>query len=62
MNHQDLKLLRLNDVMRITSLSKSTIWRREKKGLFPKRISLGGNCVVWKSKEIFQWTENLVGA
>ena len=48
--------------MRITSLSKSTIWRREKEGLFPKRISLGGNCVVWKSKEIFQWTENLVGA
>ena len=38
--------------MEMTSLSKSTIYRREKSGEFPKRLFLGGNCVVWKSIEI----------
>ncbi len=53
------KLLRLPQVVEITSLSKSSIYRREKAGQFPKRFSLGGNCVVWKSIEIDRWVKNL---
>ena len=53
------KLLRLTDVIEITSLSKSTIYRREKTGSSPKRFALGGNCVVWKSIEIDRWMKNL---
>jgi prophage regulatory protein len=45
--------------MEITSLSKSSIYRREKTGDFPKRLSLGGNCVVWKSIEIDRWIKDL---
>tara|TARA_B100001094_G_scaffold152930_1_gene147985 strand:+ start:838 stop:1047 length:210 start_codon:yes stop_codon:yes gene_type:complete len=53
------KLLRLPQVVEITSLSKSSIYRREKTGDFPKRLSLGGNCVVWKSIEIDRWIKDL---
>ena len=36
-------------------LSDATIWRLEKKGKFPRRISLGGNSVGWFDTEINGW-------
>ena len=56
----ETKLLRLPQVMEITSLSKSSIYRYEKAVNFPKRLSLGSNCVVWKSNDINKWISNLV--
>ena len=55
----ETKLLRLPQVMEITSLSKSSIYRYEKAGNFPKRLSLGSNCVVWKLNDINKWISNL---
>jgi len=53
------RLLRLPQVMEITSLSKSSIYRYEKAGIFPKRLSLGSNCVAWRSNDIDKWNSNL---
>ncbi len=36
-------------------LSDATIWRMEKMGKFPRRISLGGNSVGWFDNEIDEW-------
>ena len=55
----ETKLLRLPQVMEITSLSKSSIYRYEKAGNFPKRLSLGSNRVVWKSNDINKWISKL---
>lgn len=49
------KLLRFPAVRDTVGLSRTSIWRFEKKGLFPKRRQLGANSVGWMSSEIEQW-------
>ena len=39
---------RLRDVMRITALSRSTIYRRIAEGRFPAPIHLGGRASAWQ--------------
>ena len=50
------KLLRLTCVQaKIGGLSRSTIWRLERKGLFPKRRLVTGKIVAWDESEIDEW-------
>jgi prophage regulatory protein len=50
-------VLRKNDIRRILNLSDPSIYRREKLGQFPKRISLGGKSVGWLKSEVDAWIE-----
>ena len=52
------RIIRAKEVHSITGLSRTTIWRFEQQGEFPKRISLGGNSVGWRLNEINQWINN----
>jgi prophage regulatory protein len=36
--------------------------RMEAKGTFPRRVNLGGNCVVWLEHEIDAWLESRAAA
>jgi prophage regulatory protein len=54
-----MKILRINQVLDLTGLSRATLWRREREGTFPQRVQLGANSVGWKSDEVLQWLENL---
>ena len=54
-----MRMLRLPDVCEVTGLSPTTVWRREKDGLFPRRRRLGTNIVAWRSDEILAWIEEL---
>ena len=38
-------------------LSDTTVWRMERKGLFPKRINLAENRVGWFEDEVEAWQE-----
>lgn len=49
------RIVRAKEVIKITGLSRTTIWRMEKVGTFPARVSLGGNSVGWKHSEVQQW-------
>jgi prophage regulatory protein len=49
------KLLKLQDVIEMTSFSKSEIYRRLAKGTFPKPCKLGERCARWKQSDIQQW-------
>jgi len=49
------RIIRKKEVLMIVGLSAVTIWRKEKKGEFPKRVKLGGNSVGWLKSEIDQW-------
>lgn len=49
------RLLRLSEVMRLTGLSKATIYRREKDGTFPKRRQVSAHRVGWVESEIYAW-------
>lgn len=42
-------------VTNLTSLSRSTIWRLEKAGKFPQRITLSNRCVRWPMLEVNDW-------
>ena len=59
-DHGDQPLLvrgisRLPQVQTLTGLSRSTIYRKEIGGTFPKRRRLGDNSVGWLTSEILDW-------
>lgn len=45
-------LLRLPDVLKISGLSRSSLYDRIRQRLFPKQVSLGGRAVAWPANEI----------
>ena len=53
-----MKAARWPRVHDLTGLSRPTIWRLEKDGLFPKRRRLGGNTVAWIEDEIIEWLDS----
>jgi len=50
-------IIRWPQVKAATGLSRTTIWRLEKAGQFPKRRSLGSNSVGWLHSELTAWIE-----
>lgn len=50
-----MSFYRFPQVKRITGLSRSTIFRSEREGKFPKRRQLGKKSVGWLSDEIDAW-------
>lgn len=55
-----MQFMKLNEVIRITSLSRTTIYRLISEGEFPKQVSLGGRSVAWVESEINEWMEEKV--
>jgi len=49
--------MRWPEVKETTGLSRTTVWRLERAGGFPKRRQLGGNCVAWLESEVRGWME-----
>lgn len=49
---------RLHDVVRITALSRSTLYRRISEGRFPAPVHLGGRASAWPSEELQAWINN----
>ncbi|EHH0683512.1 AlpA family transcriptional regulator [Vibrio vulnificus] len=54
------KIMRLPEVIKMTGLSRSTIYLRMSKGSFPLSISLGERAVGWLETDIEQWLEKCV--
>ena len=54
------KLLRLRDVIKMTSLSRTTIYNNMAKGKFPKNIHLGPKISVWIEREIQEWINSQI--
>lgn len=52
---------RLSDVIRITALSRSTIYRRIAAGEFPAQISLGGRATGWRREALQTWLNDPTG-
>ena len=49
--------LRWPVIRRTTGLSRSTVWRLERRGMFPKRRQLSPGTVGWLSSEVERWME-----
>ncbi|WLR94213.1 helix-turn-helix transcriptional regulator [Shinella zoogloeoides] len=52
-------LLRLRDVMKVTTLGSTTIYRKMDAGEFPRPLNLGGNVVRWKMSDVQRWISAL---
>ena len=52
-----VKLLRFPVVRERTGLSRSTIWRLERRGEFPKHRRIAPNIVAWSEVEVSRWIE-----
>ena len=46
------RLIKLKEVINLTALSRSLIYKKMKEGLFPKSVSLGDRAVAWVESEI----------
>ena len=58
MGNAVMKLIRLNQVLALTGLSRGTIYRLERAGSFPVRRRLSTNSVAWLEHEITAWMES----
>ncbi|MCZ6848112.1 MAG: AlpA family phage regulatory protein [Alphaproteobacteria bacterium] len=47
-----------SEIKKITSLSRSTRWRLEREGRFPKKRHLSANRIGWLQSEILEWIES----
>ncbi len=56
------RFLRMSEVQARTGLSRSTIRRWVKRGLFPRPIRLGERVVGWIEAEIDQWIRERIVA
>ena len=52
--------LRINQVMEITALKKSTIWWLVSKKEFPKQIKISERISVWKKSDIEVWMKSKI--
>jgi prophage regulatory protein len=52
---------RLRDVMRITALSRSTIYRRISEGRFPPPVHLSERASAWQSAALQAWIDDPEG-
>ena len=53
--HIAARLLPMKAVIEFTSLSRATLYRHIKKGIFPQPIKIGERRVVWRTEDIEIW-------
>ncbi|NIJ15619.1 AlpA family phage regulatory protein [Sphingobium vermicomposti] len=57
--HQPERLLRIDEVMRRTSLSRTHLYALIKRGEFPAQRKMGYKCSRWVESEIDAWVGKL---
>lgn len=62
MTDQVDRFIRESECRRLTGLSRSTRWRLERKGRFPKRRRLSENATAWLESEIREWIASRASA
>lgn len=52
------RLISLKEIVKITSLSKATVYRYIEAGSFPKNNKIGNRRVAWKESDVLDWMAN----
>lgn len=50
-----MKILRINQVIEMTTLGRSTIYKYIKEGTFPKQIKMGARASGWLQADVENW-------
>lgn len=53
------RLIRLSEVCRITSRSRSSIYRDIQNGLFPPALKVGLRSIAWRESDVASWINEL---
>lgn len=51
------RLIGRKELLAIVPYSDVSIWRLERDGLFPRRITIGPNRVAWRLVEVLTWID-----
>jgi prophage regulatory protein len=54
-NHSVDQILRPREVIKITGLARTTIWRGVKAGPFPRPVRLTSSTIGWCETDLAQW-------
>lgn len=57
-----MRLIRLKEVMNLTGLGRSSIYKLMKEGQFPLSISLGERAVAWQDCDINEWVQSKINS
>jgi prophage regulatory protein len=49
------RVVRIDDVVALTAMSRTSIYRMEAEGVFPRRIQLNERATAWRLREIVEW-------
>ena len=55
-----MRIIRLKEVMDLTGLARSTIYKYIDAETFPKPVALGGRSVGWVDEEVQEWILELI--
>lgn len=55
----DNRLMRWHEVHELVGSSRSTVWRWERAGTFPRRVQTGPKSVAWRASEVYAWVAEL---
>jgi predicted DNA-binding transcriptional regulator AlpA len=56
-----LKFIRFKAVRERTGLSRSTIWRLDRAGAFPRHHQISANAVAWMEQDVVNWIQSKAG-
>ena len=56
--HNGPRILRLNAVLDLTGLSRSTLYRKIESGTFPRQLHISERCIGWRESDIQTWLGN----
>ena len=53
------RILTTDEILKMLPVSKSTLWRLEKQGLFPMHFKLGLRRNGWMESDVVSWLDNV---
>lgn len=59
---KEMRTIRLPEVERVTGLGRSSIYRLEALGRFPRHIKISDRASAWLASEVERWIEARVAA
>ncbi|TQQ31138.1 AlpA family transcriptional regulator [Vibrio cholerae] len=55
MSKSNIRLIRFREVLAMTGLSRSSMYRFIEENQFPTQVQLGGRAVAWVESEVQEW-------
>lgn len=55
MPKNNIRLIRFREVLAMTGLSRSSVYRFIEENQFPSQVQLGGRAVAWVESEVQEW-------